>query len=78
MAPWLTQNWAQFFSASYHRKTFWGLKGAPHKNKIGLHGCLRIVLDAFKIPRKGADLQPHSGIQLPKSFQFQEGITPLT
>ena len=69
--------WSHTFSASNHRKPFFfGAKRAPHKNKIGLHGCLCMLLNGLKIPEKGADLRPHSGIQLPKSFQLQGASPP--
>ena len=82
MQPCLWQNVAQwrrdrnmltqvFQPVALSRKTFLELKGARHKNIIGLHGCLCRLLNALKIPEKRADLRPRSGIQLPKSFQLQ-------
>jgi len=51
-----------------------GLGEAHHNNIIDLRGWL---LNALKISKKGADLRPHSGIELPKSFQVQGIFAPL-
>jgi len=69
MQPCLWQNVAQwrrdrnmltqvFQPVALSRKTFLELKGARHKNIIGLHGCLCRLLNALKIPEKRADLHP--------------------